>query len=367
MPACRGSISALLLFDISEEINLGELRGLIGAQAPLRSPEFRQPAPLYVRFEHPPVAEPCDSFHLATGEAVDARLRYFDYGVVSLEIELHFHCEWNELIALSHRWIEAGEVEQRGLEIARRHVNQAKPALINPYGEWLDEAYYVVHLHEVTGEADSLLTGPELLAQHGSELSQILRGETQALADGERKDILASSLSYFPADLLLVGWLAAIVYDTPQGAAPILELLEYANTQLIEYRRYDEILSGVLKHTYSELERRGGPFASWRLAREAKQMNRMRLEVIELTERADNAIKFLSDMYYARAYRLAAAKVGANDYRNLVDQKLKTAGELYHFMVNEYREARSFLLELTIVIILLIELVPFLAGLLKVK
>lgn len=358
MPACRGSISALLLYDVAEEIDLKAIRGLIGAEAPVRSPEFRQPAPLYVRFEQAPVGEPCDSFHLATGESVDARLRYFDYGVVSLEIELHFHCDWPELIALSHRWIEAGEVEHRGLEIVRRHVNRVKASLGKPYGEWLDEAYYVVHLHEVLDEDGVALTGPALLSRQGSELAQILRGETQKLSDGEQKEILASSLSYFPADLLLVGWLAAIVYDTPHGAAPILELLEYANSQLLEYRRYDEILSGVLKHTYAELDRRGGLFSSWRLAREAKQMNRMRLEVIELTERADNAIKFLSDMFYARAYRLAAAKVGANDYRNLVDQKLKTAGELYHFMVNEFREARSFLLELTIVVILIIELIP---------
>lgn len=360
MPACRGSISALLLYDIAEETNLTELRRLLGSVAPVRSPEFRQPAPLYVRFEQAPVVEPCDAFHLATGESVDARLRYFDYGVVSLEIELHFQCEWDELIALSHRWIEAGEVEQRGLEIVRRHVNQIKTALIKPYQDWLDEAYYVVHLHEVRDSENQLLNGPALLAQHGSELAQILRGETQDLSEGERKEVLSSSLSYFPADLLLVGWLAAVVYDTPHGAAPILELLEYANTQLLEYRRYDEILSGVLKHTYAELDRRGGLFSSWRLAREAKHMNRLRLEVIELTERADNAIKFLSDMFYARAYRLAAAKVGANDYRNLVDQKLKTAGELYHFMVNEFREARSFLLELTIVIILIIELIPVL-------
>jgi len=360
MPACRGSISALLLYDIAEEIDLKELRGLLGAEAPLRSPEFRQPAPVYVRFEQAPVVEPSDSFHLATGEAVDARLRYFDYGVLSLEIELHFQCEWDELIALSHRWIEAGEVEQRGLEIARRHTNRMKSAVRKPYNEWLDEDYYVVHLHEVLNENGVLLTGPELLIQHGRDLAQILRGETQVLSDGEQKEILASSLSYFPADMLLVGWLAAIVYDTPQGAGPILELLEYANTQLLEYRRYDEILSGVLKHGYGELDRKGGLWASWRLAREAKRMNRLRLEVMELTERADNAIKFLSDMFYARAYRLAAAKVGANDYRNLVDQKLKTAGELYHFMVSEFREARAFLMELTIVIILIIELIPVL-------
>jgi hypothetical protein len=360
MAACRGSISALLLYDVAEEIDLKALRALIGAEVPLRSPEFRTGAPQYVRFEQPPVAEPCDSFHLATGEAVDARLRYFDYGVVSLEIELHFDVDWDELIGLSHRWIEAGEVEQRGLEIVRRHVNAVRTSLCKPYAEWLDEAYYVVHLHEVLDESGQALDGPGLLSSHGSQLARILRGEISALSEGEQKEVLASSLSYFPADLLLVGWLAAIVYDTPHGAAPVLELLEYANTQLLEYRRYDEILSGVLKQTYALLGKSGGIFSSWHLAREAKRMNRLRLEVMELTERTDNAIKFLSDMFYARAYRLAAAKVGAIDYRNLVDQKLKTAGELYHFMVNEFREARAFLMELTIVVILIIELLPVL-------
>jgi hypothetical protein len=100
----------------------------------------------------------------------------------------------------------------------------------------------------------------------------------------------------------------------------------------------------------------------WKLAREAGQLNRLRLDIIELTERTDNAIKFLSDMFYARAYRLAAAKVGANDYRRLVDEKLRTAGELYEFMVNEFREARAFTLELLVVIILVVELIPILRG-----
>lgn len=149
MSACRGSISALLLYDVAEEIDLKELRALLGSTAPVRSPEFRQPAPVYVRYEQAPATESTDSFHLATGESVDARLCYFDYGVVSLDIELHFQCNWPELIALSHRWIDAGEVEQRGLEIARRHTNRIKSAIKKPYGEWLDEAYYVVHLHEV--------------------------------------------------------------------------------------------------------------------------------------------------------------------------------------------------------------------------
>jgi hypothetical protein len=174
--------------------------------------------------------------------------------------------------------------------------------------------------------------------------------------------VLASSLSYYPHDLLVVGWLAALVYDSPEGAAPVVQLLEYANSQLLEYRRYDEILTAILKDAYAALERRGGFFSRWWLAQDAERLNRLRLEITELTERADNAIKFLSDMFYARAYRLAASKVGASDYRSLVDQKLRTAGELYEFMVNEFREARGFLLEVLVVVILVIELVPIFRG-----
>jgi hypothetical protein len=163
--------------------------------------------------------------------------------------------------------------------------------------------------------------------------------------------------------VLVLGWLAALVYDTREGADPLIQLVEYANTQLLEYRRYDEILTAVLKRAYAALEHRSGFFSRWRLSREAAHLNQLRLDVTELTERADNAIKFLSDMYYARAYRLAAAKVGAGDYRALVDQKLRTAGDLYEFMVNEFREARSFLLEMLVVVILIIELIPIFRGL----
>ena len=82
----------------------------------------------------------------------------------------------------------------------------------------------------------------------------------------------------------------------------------------------------------------------------------MLLEVSELTEHADNAIKFLSDMFAARLYRLAAGKVGVPDYRNLVAQKLKTAEDLYDYMIEQYNQSRAFWLEITVVLILLIEL-----------
>ena len=71
----------------------------------------------------------------------------------------------------------------------------------------------------------------------------------------------------------------------------------------------------MLADVYRQLDKKRGVWGRWKLAREAENLNTLRLDYGELAERTDNAIKFLSDMFYARTYRLAAARIGVNDYR----------------------------------------------------
>jgi hypothetical protein len=248
------------------------------------------------------------------------------------------------------------------MKIIRERLQRVVPALVKPYENLLTEDYYIVHVREAPGASGGPATAAELVAAHGSKIAQIVRGETAVLSDAERQEVLQSSISYYPTDLLVPGWTAAFVYDTVEGAAPTIQLLEYANTQLLEFRHYDAVLTEVLEGVYRSLDKGSGVFSRWRLARQAERLNAMRLEVTELTERIDTAIKFLSDMFYARLYRLAATKVGVPDYRNLVDEKLRTAGELYQFMVEKFHNARNFLLELGVFIILIIELVFLFRG-----
>jgi hypothetical protein len=361
MTTCRGSFRALLFYDVADEIDLDVLRELVGVSPPGRIPEFKLPAPVYVRFEQPPVVETSESVCLSSGESFQGKLKYFHYGVVSLEVELPFQASWEELVRLTNRWTEQPEIEQKALQIARKRLGGLTRALRKPYAEWLDEVYYAVHVYEVQPDQGRVLSAADLLAQNGPAIAQIVRGEQNQLSPSEEREVLGSSMSYYPTDLLVAGWMAAFLYDTTEGAAPTVQLLEYANTQLLEYRRYDEVLTRVLKGAYDSLER-SGFLRRWRLAGEAKRLNTLRLDITELTERTDNAIKFLSDMFYARAYQQASAKIGVNDYRHLVDEKLRTAGELYDFMVSEFREARGFFLELMVVVILLIEIVALFRG-----
>ncbi len=362
MRPLRGSFWVFVLYDVAEEIQLDKLCDLVGAQPAPPQPGFKHPTPEYVRFERPPAIEYPVPLALGTGEQFEVRIKYFDYGVVSIELQLEFEADWEELVRLSNRWILAPELEGRTSELLRPRLERAASALIQPYSPRLNEDYYIIHLREAVDEAGQPMAAPAMLAARGGEIAQIVRGESMPLSDGERTEVLHSSLSYYPSDLLVVGWVAALVYDTASGAAPTIQLLEYANTQLLEFRHYDDVLTRVLQQVYKRLERRGSFLRRWKMAREAERLNTLRLDITELTERTDNAIKFLSDMFYARAYRMAAARVGVTDYRNLVDEKLRTAGDLYQFMTNEFHQARAFVLEALVVAILVIELVHLFRG-----
>lgn len=361
MRPLRGSFWVLVLYDVAEQIQLDQLCTLIGVEPVKPQPSFKHPAPEYVRFERPPVVEHPEPVVTQTGERFEAQLKYFDYGVVSVELKLQFEADWDELVRLSNRWILAPETERLTAELLKARLPRAAAALTQPYKAHLSEDYYIIQINEALDETEKPMTAAGMLSARGPEVAQIVRGDSMPLSDAECREVLQSSLSYYPTDLLVVGWVAALVYDTPAGAEPTIQLLEYANTQLLEFRHYDEVLTRVFKKVYDTLEHRG-TLRRWKMAGEAERLNTLRLDVMELTERTDNAIKFLSDMFYARMYRLAAARVGVPDYRRLVDQKLQTAGELYEFMVDRFDRGRGFFLEVVVVVILLIEIVFLFRG-----
>jgi hypothetical protein len=348
----RGFIRQLVLFDVADEIRLDTLRAALGIAEPERSPAFSRPAPDYVRFERPPVVEPLRVDHF------EARAKYYGYGVVSIELDQHFSLEWPELIELSATLLSDPSVEQRATDLLRPRLEKARAALDKPYKTWLDEDYVIITVVPEPGYDDAA----DLLANCGCEIAQIVRGENKLLSESEIREILDARISYYQNDLLVVGWSAAFVFDSHAAAGPTLQLLEYANTQLLEFRHYDELLTRVLAGVYRSIDRGTGVWRRWGLAGEAESLNTIRLDIIELAERTETSIKFLSDMFYARMYRLAAARVGVHDYRTLVDQKLQTAGELYEFMVDRFDRGRGFFLEVVVVVILLIEIVFLFRG-----
>lgn len=349
----RGSAVGLFLFDVCEEIHLDQLRTILGARR--LGEGMKHAAAEQLVFERPPVVEDARF----PGEAqAHVRVKYYDYGVLSVLFQFPFLGEWNDLIALSCRWISGTDLPSRAEEIAQEKVARARPAMEKPYKKWLSEDYFIFSIREIDGNP----TATQLVSSCGPQIAQVVRGENALLSDDERREVLQSGMSYYPNDLAVLGWNAAFVYDSAAGSETTMQLLEYANSQLLEFRHYDNLLTRELARVYKSLAKNSTLIGRWRLPREASRLQTFFLDVTELTERVDNAIKFLSDMFSARLYRLAAIKIGVPDYQSLVQEKLRTAEDLYRFLIDEFHQSRTFWLEFLVVLILLIELVYVFHG-----
>lgn len=353
--AIRGQSAFWLmyLFDIAEAARLDQARQLSGVEAPASGP-FPSPTPNYVGFENPPVV---GSLTGGPYGAVNGSWKLFEYGVLCIEWEIPCQGTWADLVSQSRRFQESqaegiADAEKRALELADR----LRPTLEGPYESWTHEDYLVLHLEEIASTDGARLTAEEVIAEYGGPIAQLVRGESAPLSAREREEVLSARLSCYESDLLVAGWAAAFVYEPRHAALVTMQLLEHANAQLLEFRHYDNVLDGLLKKLYRVMEHRSGFFRKWLMARQAEKLNTIRLEVMELTERSEHSLRFLGDMYYARAYRVAAQRIGVEDYKGLVAAKLHTAGELYEFLSDEFHQQRAFLLELLVVVILVIEL-----------
>ena len=351
-PLIRGQAAFWLmyLFDIAEAADLVSARQLASAEvAP-----FPSPTPTYAGFENPPVV---GALSAGPYGATSGSWKLFEYGVLCIEWEIPCQGNWADLVTQSRRFQES---QAEGIAQAEIHARQLAgdlaAALEGPYESWLHEDYLVLHLEDIASSERVRLTAEEVIGEFGGPIAQLVRGESAPLSAREREEVLSARLSCYESDLLVAGWAAAFVYEPRQPALVTMQLLEHANAQLLEFRHYDAVLDDLLKKLYRVMERRTGFFRKWRMARQAEKLNAMRLEVMELTERSEHSLRFLGDMYYARAYRMAAQRIGVDDYKGLVAGKLHTAGELYQFLIEQFHQQRAFILELLVVLILVIEL-----------
>ncbi len=231
MPAIRRAQTvALYLFDVAETVNLDRIPALIGGSAVAARLTPKPPTPAYMQYEKAPLTFDGDAIGAANVDGFVARFRVYDYGVVSVALARPFEGEWMDLVAAGQQLMESAELEQRSEQLCRQVLARIGPALLEPRREFLSEDYLVYALHEL----DEPLSGDELLARYGEQLAAMLRGERQPLSEQEKAAVLQHRLSYLADDLIIATWNAAVVYDTVPGVQAALDILEFANSQLLQ-------------------------------------------------------------------------------------------------------------------------------------
>ena len=359
----RAQIVAFYLFDVAETADLSQVPSLIGGPAVPARLAPKPATPAYVQYDKPPLSFDGEAVGVAAIGRYHPRVRVYDYGVVSVALTQAFSGSWQELIAHSQTLLENAGLERDAEGLCRSVVDRLRPALTTSRDRFLAEDYVVFAIHEL----ERPLRAEALVAERGDEIATLLRGERQALSTQERDKVLAHQISYFADDLVVPTWNAALVYDTPAGSQATLEILEFANSQLLEYRHYDELLDDQLESIYKRLQRprRLDQWIGSRYTREARQVHSLFIDVNELTDRTENTIKFIGDLYAVRLFGLVADRLGLGTWKADVEAKLKTLDDIYRFTVEQTAMSRGHFLELIVVIILLLELAMILLGIMR--
>jgi hypothetical protein len=364
-----GRVLAYRLFDVGDAIALDVGEKCISRARERQRTNIAQEKGPGLVFATPPLDVPLGHARVdlpppfGSLEAI-VTARLYDYGVVSLRFDIPIApaTDLESLIPLCDHLYDAPELDACGRALLASFLPEIVPAIEGPHSWQGMETYTVVFVRRLRGDP----TPKEVLAS--PILLRLLLGErspTPPLSELERTDVLQHAQSYYADDLVVVDWNSAFVLE-PSGSRVIPDILEFANSQLLELRYYDDTLDAELARIYDDFaEARRNPLGLlWSpYSKLARNVLRRIIEVTEFTERVDNALKVVGDFYVARIYQGALRRLRIAAWQQSVGEKIRLVEKAYDLAKGEIEIRRSTVLEVIVIVLIVLELVAALRGL----
>jgi hypothetical protein len=352
----QGSIYCYRLFDVADEIDLQAAERIL-AQSATRL-RFSRQASQYLILPNPPLTLHLGSrrLRLISGEVrAEASARVFDHGAASviLRIPIEPGTALSGLIPLASELYDSAVLDTAALELIEG-LRQTLAAATQDSHLWTqNESYTIVFVEEFERQVQA----DELVKR--DDLTRLIVGEAAAvrLSVSERRDVMTPHFSYTEADLAIIDWNSAFVYE-PSGSSDIRDVLEIANAQLLELRYYDEELDRNIQSTYDEMQRsQRQTLVLSPYRRLARRVLVTLLEMSELIERVENSLKIIGDFYLAKVYEGALVQLRIPNWQASVTRKQQMLENTYRLMKDDVDTNRSLMLEAMIALLIVSELV----------
>lgn len=283
-----GLLHIYVAFDWGEEIALEPACELVRGEA-ASLPQHGQtlpsmlnrPPPLRVSLDPALLALPELGRVKAAGEAM-----IFDFGAVSVALQVPFHLSAAALSRLAGYLAEPGDVVQTTRTVLGNLYQKLLPAIREPVWSALSEEYIVFQL-----TSDERFPAAGLLDGSSAEwLAGLVLLEAGPLSDEAIAKALDTRLIYSPTDLFIPNWAAAVLID--RDCDETLRTIEFANLQLLKFRHVDHHLNdnlSVANGFFRPAPRQWRPIRG-SPAKSLRAVGELKVEAQALFERASNIL-----------------------------------------------------------------------------
>jgi hypothetical protein len=341
-------------FDIGYEIDLERARPLLHGESGAlprrkRTPESirYRPAPLRVPVDVSGVSLPGG---VTTVRPPRGELALFDFAAISLAMQFPVRLTREGLSRLAGELAEPSAMHTEVRQVVHPWIDRIRPAVVGFELSDLSEEYIVFQVEDARGD---------WLEQHADWIAGLVRLEPEPLSRVEVIEATRLSLSYTEADLVTLDWAAGFLAD--RDCADTLQVIEFANVQLLEFRHIDDRLDDRLEAAYRLIQpgrpRRGVGGLLRSHADAMRNVRELEIEATSLFERADNALKLIGDQYLSRVFDLASTRFHLRDWQQSIRRKLETVGDVYDLLVQQSGHRRMEALEITVVVLIALEIV----------
>jgi hypothetical protein len=352
---CQGILHVYVAFDWGDEVRLAEANRLIPAEKQAlarrrRTPpsfEYR-PLPLRLNFNPVPLELPELGQISPVGEAT-----IFDFGAVSVSLDIPFQLPASSLSKLTSYLATPESLVKAIRHSVEPLYHRLLPAIDDPFWSEMTEEYFVIEMRP----GGALPALDLLFKSHAAWLASLVRLDADALSPEEVAEAIRLRIGYTADDLFVADWPAAVLID--RDCEETLQVVEFANVQLLEYRHIDTRLDNSLSTAYRlihGLSRSRMPF--WRThARSLRVLGDLKLEATDLFERTGNVLKLVGDQYLARVYRVLAGRFHIEEWEKGIRRKLEVLEGIYQTLSDQAATFRAELLEGMILLLIIMELV----------
>jgi len=352
-----GSIIVYRLFDLSWGIDLDEVERRVDGAQRLRIERKRFSKAF--QFANPPVTVNVGKSQWEYSEEnydIQKYAKLYDYGAMSVIIEIPVrNIQLSEYHKLAMHIHDEAPFDETALAIRDSIVNTFGAAMKGNGTEDIYEDYAVYYLKKT--EPSLSVYGLPSMGLESLLLSEL--PETLP-SSATKRDIFANTFSYMEDDFAVVNWDNALVLE-PSGSMDIPDLLEFANSQLLELRVYDRQLNREMDTIYDHMSVREKP-SVWKMRKyrdlAAKTMITI-TELTEITEKIDNSLKVTDDVYYAKVYSATMDLFKVKSWATNIKHKIDIATRTYDMLNKETATRRSEWLEIIIIILIALEIVFF--------